>query len=146
MQALNHVAIGTLIAVTVKEPALVVPISLASHFGLDMLPHYGEDRRAPRGSGFYHARIVVDAIISLAFIAAACLYFPSLSGVILLGAFFAFLPDLFWPVALYIKKSNPFYKFFTFHKGIQKFESPKGAYVEVVWFTAVVTILVVLHS
>ena len=142
MQALNHVAFGTLIAVTIKQPALVAPIALASHFALDALPHYGEDPRAPRGSSLYHYRILLDGLASLTFIALICRTFPEYFGVILLGTFFALLPDFFWPHALYIKQNNRLWKFLKFHKQIQKFESPKGAYVEIIWFAATLALII----
>jgi len=146
MQALNHVAFGTLIAITIKEPALVVPLALASHFALDMLPHYGEDPRLPQGSPAYHYRILADALASLLFVAAVCSHIPNLAGVIGVGAFFALLPDFFWPAALYAKQNNPIWKFLRFHKRIQKFESPRGIYVEVVWFAGVVSLIVLSHA
>lgn len=141
MQALNHVAFGTLLAVTLKQPALVVPIALASHFAMDVLPHYGEDSKAPRGSAPYHFRILIDGLASLIFVGVFSSRFPEYSGVIMLGALFAVFPDFFWPLALYIKRSNPIWKFLRFHKQIQKFESPKGIYNEVVWFIATLLII-----
>ncbi len=141
MQALNHVAFGTLIAVTVKQPLLVAPLALASHFALDILPHYGEDPRAPRGSTWYHFRILVDILASLLFVGYASSQFNDYSGVVMLGSVLAILPDFFWPLALYMKPSNPFWNFLRFHKNIQKFESRGGIYLEVVWLGAVAFIL-----
>ena len=142
MQALNHVAFGSLIAITIKQPALVVPLALASHFALDMLPHYGEDPRAPSGSRPYHIRIVVDGLASLALLVYVSSQFPVYTGVIVLGAFFAILPDFFWPFALYIKNNNPLWKFLRFHKRIQNFESPRGIYLEIVWLLGTITLLI----
>jgi len=146
MQALNHVAFGTLIALTIKQPVLVAPLALSSHFFLDILPHYGEDPKAPKNSAPYHFRILIDGLASLLFIALSSSTFPEYMPVILVGSFFAILPDFFWPAALFIKSDNPLWKFLKFHKRIQKFESRRGIYVEVGWFSIISIIIINFFS
>ena len=40
MTATGHALIGTVIAAKIGNPALAVPIALASHFAADALPHW----------------------------------------------------------------------------------------------------------
>lgn len=137
MQALNHVAFGSLIAVTIKQPSLAAPMALASHFVLDTFPHYGEDPRARQGSLAYNIRIVLDASLSLVLLIGLAWQFPQHTSLILLCGFLAILPDFFWPLALYIKQRGPIWAFLKFHKSIQKFESPRGIWFEVIWLLAI---------
>jgi len=37
----NHVLAGSIIGLTVKEPSLAIIIAFASHFVMDMMPHFG---------------------------------------------------------------------------------------------------------
>jgi hypothetical protein len=60
MQAINHTVFGSLIATTISEPAIALPLALASHFLMDAIPHYGEDPKAPRGSKAYYIRIAAE--------------------------------------------------------------------------------------
>lgn len=141
MQGVNHVTFGTLIAVTVKEPTLVAPLALASHFALDILPHHGNDPYFKRGSRAYTLRVVVDGLASLTLTVVLARAFPALSGVIYLGAFFSLLPDFFWPLATRPLKNELLIKFLRFHKAIQTRESRNGIYFEVVWFMLVLYLI-----
>jgi hypothetical protein len=142
MQALNHVVFGSLIAVITPEPALALPLSFGSHFVLDAIPHYGSDPQAPRGSRAYNLRILVDAVLSTLVILLFLSLNPPRRGLLLACVFFAILPDLIWPVALFIKHRGPLWAFFKFHKTIQR-ESRKGIILELIWFL-VSTLVVVL--
>lgn len=134
MQALNHVAFGSLVALVVKEPAVAIPVALGSHFVMDAIPHYGEDHKAPRFSRRYYGRILVDAQISVLFAAWILAAHPPHAGLVFICGLVAILPDFLWPLALYVKKTSLMWKFFVFHKRIQR-ESRRGIYVEIVWFT-----------
>lgn len=43
MTIVNHAAVGAVIALYVKQPALAVPLAFLSHFIMDGLPHFGYD-------------------------------------------------------------------------------------------------------
>lgn len=135
MQGLNHVVFGSIIGLSVTQPALAVPLALASHFALDTVPHYGEHHRTARGTTGYHLRIAADAVVSLVFM--LCLLSLNLPNpaLVITCALVAVLPDFLWPLATKIKQSGPLWEFFKFHKGIQH-ESPWGIYIEVIWFIA----------
>jgi len=142
MQALNHTVFGSLIAVTIKEPALAIPLALVSHFVMDAIPHYGDDPKAPRGSKRYIMRIFIDAIASILI----GLFFLSLNppnpGLLIICALVAVLPDFLWPLAIFIKHKGPLWSFFKFHKKIQT-ESRMGIYVEIVWFFITTSLVLV---
>ena len=133
MQGLNHVVFGSLIGLTIKQPALAVPLALASHFALDVMPHYGNDPKLIWRSRRYHQRILLDGLACTAYIAWLISLHPPNTGLVVLCAFLALLPDLLWPITLYIKDHGLFYAFFKFHKSIQN-ESRQGIYVEIIWF------------
>jgi len=42
MTATSHALIGTVIAAKISNPALAIPLALASHFVADMIPHWDE--------------------------------------------------------------------------------------------------------
>ncbi len=133
MQAFNHTVFGALVAVTIKEPALAIPIALGSHFVMDAIPHYGNDPKAPRGSKFYNMRVLIDGIASILILVIIVSLKPADPGLIIACALFAVLPDLLWPLALHIKQKGPLWDFFKFHKHIQR-ESRSGIFVEIGWF------------
>lgn len=135
MQGLNHVVFGSLIGLTVSQPAIAAPLALSSHFVLDVIPHYGNDPRLIWRSKRYHQRILLDGIACLIYIGWLLSLRPPNAGLVVLCAFLALLPDLLWPFAIKLKDRGLLRKFFIFHKSIQN-ESRKGIYVEMFWFLA----------
>ncbi|MEI7682743.1 MAG: hypothetical protein WCJ24_00365 [Candidatus Saccharibacteria bacterium] len=133
MQGLNHVVFGSLIGLTIKQPALAVPLALGSHFALDMIPHYGEHHLTKLGTKLFHARALADIVFSFGFGFWLLSLTPPNPQVLIICMVVAVLPDLLWPLALYIKHSGPVWAFFSFHKKIQH-ESPWGIYIEIIWF------------
>lgn len=132
MLGINHTTTAVLIAVTVKQPEIAVPLALASHFVLDVIPHHGEDLRFERGSANFWPKVAGDALLSLVVVALAVLAWPHQGAIITACALAAILPDLLWPVAWHVQHKGPLWTFFKFHKGIQH-ESPKGIWVEYLW-------------
>jgi hypothetical protein len=119
MQALNHVVFGSLIALTVPEPAVAIPLALASHFVMDTIPHYGEDPNALRGTNAYYAKIIADALASILILILFVSLHPPNVGLLVACSLVAVFPDLLWPLALYIKQKGALWEFFKFHKRIQ---------------------------
>jgi drug/metabolite transporter (DMT)-like permease len=141
MQGINHVAFGSLIAVTIKQPLLVAPFALASHFVLDILPHHGNDPYFRRGSRAYILRSVFDALASLILAIILARSFPDLASVIYIGAFLSIFPDFFWAVANRPLTNTTLIQFLQFHKRIQTRESRRGIYFEIFWFVLVLFLL-----
>lgn len=143
MQALNHVVFGSLVAVTINEPLVAVPVALASHFVLDYIPHYGNDPKAPRGSKPYYIKIIADFLASVLVILLFLSLHPVNPALLIICAVMAVMPDFLWPIALYIKHKGLLWGFFKFHKSIQT-ESRSGMFLEIGWF--LVTTSLVLYQ
>lgn len=142
MTGLNHVLTGTAIALAVRDPLLVAPLALISHFILDAIPHFDHDHYR-FGSKYFTRIMTTDGIISLGAVILIMLSSPALAGVIALGAFCAILPDFFW--LYYYLRGRPQWWFFRFHARIQWFERPPGALVELSYVIFITTVIVAVH-
>ena len=139
MTTSNHILVGTLIAVTVKQPALVLPLAFASHFVLDSLPHYGYDGNGYGEALKYKTTFIMEVlglfgIILLLSTGIYGLNLPTLAAVV------AVSPDIEWPYRYFfferrglVPVDTPFTKF---HKKIQWCERQWGIFVEVPFFIA----------
>lgn len=143
MQALNHTVFGSLVAVTIKEPTLAIPIALCSHFVLDSIPHYGEDPKFAMGTRNFIYRIFADGLASIGIVLLFLSLHPPNPALLVICSFFAILPDFFWPLALHIKHKGPIWAFLKFHKAIQR-ESRSGIYLEAVWFVITTSLVVII--
>ncbi len=139
MTTSNHVIAGTLLAVTIKQPALVLPLAFASHFVLDSLPHFGYDGEG-YGVAMRNKMIFVMegfGIIGLLLLLSTGLYGWNLA---LLASVVAVSPDFEWPYRYYFferKGLKPPKTFLTdFHKKIQWCERPWGVIPEVIFYVA----------
>jgi hypothetical protein len=92
MIGFNHGLVGGLIGKFVPWPA-AIPLALASHFGLDALPHYGIPHHHRDKSWFWKVFFTIDAFATLGLAIWAVYYrhyamfFGGLAGV---------LPDFIW--------------------------------------------------
>ncbi len=130
MIGFNHALAGGLIAKLVPWP-LAIPLALASHFLLDMLPHYGIPHHLRDDSKFWKVFFTIDffATLSLAFWAISnqhyALYFAGQIAV---------LPDFVWVAhvvrhrSFSLSKSTSRYE--KWHMRIQRFERPWGLWLE----------------
>lgn len=64
MTATGHAVIGTVIAAKIGNPALAIPIALASHIVADMIPHWDV---ATNGNGKGDGKVLKNAIIDVVF-------------------------------------------------------------------------------
>ncbi len=128
MIALNHALTGAAIGLAAQKPYLVAPLAFLSHFVLDMVPHFGH-REYRWGRTIGTLIFIGDGILTALALAGLALFAPHLLLPVLLGAFFAMLPDVFW--IHYYSRGKPPHWFYKFHSGIQWFERPPGALVEV---------------
>lgn len=142
MIALNHVVFATIIAVSVKQPALIAPLALGSHFVLDSLPHFDNGLRWGVYSRAYYRVILADTIATAIAYFVAISFFPTVSTAILIAAIFAVLPDLFWPLAPRTDPRSPLGRFFHWHKRIQRYELAHGWYWEFIWLGLFILTLV----
>ena len=124
MTATGHALVGTVIAAKVGNPALAIPIALASHFLCDALPHWdtGYDRENQSKTRFVAATaidVVLGFVLSWTLIV---LFFPSTN---LLYAFLIIivseLPD--WLTAPYLFFDLKIQPFLSIYKLQKKFDT-----------------------
>lgn len=142
MTATNHALTGAVIALSVKQPALAIPLAFLSHFVLDALPHYG----VANGDVFERNKKLLTKIV---FSTDAVLFVVTL---VWLGFFFhaevsntllfwsaaaAYLPDLPWIYRfvreIRTRKWEPGGRYTRIHEKIQWGERPWGIIVEILW-------------
>jgi len=137
MTASNHVLTGMIIASTVNNPVLALPLALMSHFALDGLPHYSDEKVVYTDFKF---KLILGAD---AYIAALCLFLvlllhPVHMWIIIAGGVLAASPDLMWLpdfIAALRNQPKPAYgPIRQFHHKVQWWTKPKGAYIEGIWF------------
>jgi hypothetical protein len=100
MTATNHALTGALLAVTIKNPVLAISAAFASHFVLDILPHFGIKAEFEKLKKSWLMRFVfVFEAIALTTI---LFYFPThlnhiqAGVVVLLCMVAAVAPDFMW--------------------------------------------------
>jgi hypothetical protein len=122
----NHVLSGALIGALARRPLPAFALGVASHFALDMVPHWGK-----WGSQRRFLRVAVpDGLISLATMGAIAAASPSDRRLaVLAGMTGAALPDIDKPSKLWFG-SSPFPAAVDrFHIRIQH-EEPRRAHIE----------------
>jgi len=123
---------GALIALAIKNPALAVPLAFASHFFLDVIPHFGVPPGEFVAKKFFKY-LAADIILALSSLTAMILLFPHKAGIIFVCMAAAVSPDIVW--AFYIKELeandrkslDPVTRF---HWKIQTKEFLRGIFIE----------------
>lgn len=135
MTATNHALAGTIIGLTITQPAIALPLALASHFVLDMVPHFGmQFYKSPERKKWFHRYLAIDALFL-----AGVIGFLFLSGAGWLAfacLFLAGCPDFVQAYKYLFDKQfrimpTQNHWFTKFHKNIQWSETPYGLLVEV---------------
>lgn len=115
MTATGHAIIGTVIAVKIGNPALAVPLALASHVAADAFPHWDEGTNGEKSK----KRITVDAVfdVLIGFAISYLLVFFLFPKTDIVYVFLIILVAQFldWITAPYylfgVKLFKPFYEF-----------------------------------
>ncbi len=146
MTAVNHIMTGALLAATIRQPVLAVPLAFLSHFVLDALPHFGVAAKsiAERNKNWLFRTVLsLDVVLTAATIVLLPMYFMVKVSVGLLLACMtaAWLPDLAW-IRCFLRELRtnirvPEKGFSWFHAAIQRYERPWGLAVEVAWFSGI---------
>ncbi len=147
MIASNHLITGAVIGASIQNPWLALPLAFLSHFGLDVLPHFGFTK-----SGFTHAltqRISYIALfLDVIFTAGLVVMLQTTNWLPYMAAFVAFSPDTIWLTNYFVyeRRKLPSPDFLRgpltrFHKRIQWCERPWGLIVDGLWFAAMLVIL-----
>ena len=138
---------GAVLALTIKNPAVAIPLSFISHYLQDLIPHwnYSVNRQADKKDSFFATRfnlfLLTDFCLSVILMIVLALLFPAHKWLIWACMVAAAIPDLVWAYyRLYkehIKKQKPAYDPFTnLHARMQWSHTTAGALVEVAWFVA----------
>lgn len=143
MIGFNHALAGGVIALTVQDPLLVAPLALASHFALDALPHFGQSDKIKPYNKSFKQMLVFDAIVCFTVLGLLLWRAPELWPAILVGTFFATLPDFIWLLRGEAKWLSWFFKF---HSKIQQGERPWGWRLEIIYFISLSTLAVLTSS
>lgn len=127
-------AVGAIIALTIKEPVLALPLAFASHFVLDALPHFGY-----KNGGYGYALKQRASALAVFFdLLGVIILFMLLSGaskLVYTAMFLTYAPDIYnflryW----FLEKNTKKFKidrFTKFHRGIQWCERRWGLFVEI---------------
>jgi hypothetical protein len=155
MMATNHMLAGAVVAVGLQRPLLIAPLAFASHFLLDILPHFGVhhgDSARRNKHPLFQYMVVIDILLTITLL----VMLPSiLQGavswwVLLLGMVLAFIPDLTWIYhffySFWSEKKLEISRLTRFHEKIQWGERPWGVAVELVWFGSMGVLLGVLAT
>src|SRR3990167_2352233 len=140
MTATNHTLTGAVIALTLKNPALAVPLAFVSHFVLDAIPHFGVPPDQLVLKKYY--KIVAADLTTAALLAGILLimfnnHFWLVFGCMALSAG----PDIvWWFYRKNLEKDNKtgLDLLTRFHWWIQWKEFSKGIYIEVASETVLV--------
>lgn len=143
MTGLSHAATGVAIAVAVPHPVFALPLALASHFALDLIPHWGSTELNGRHSRFRRI-ILLDAIAGVGFVLFMMFAMPAQALLIALAAMAAAAPDLMW-LPNFIreargKATKPHNRLMRWHNDMQH-ERRWGLITEGVWLLAVTVLL-----
>lgn len=123
-----HVIVGAAIATKLGNPALAIPLSLASHFVLDKIPHWNphlftETKKygQPSSRSTTVALVDVGAALGLGlFVASRYLGNPTMVGTVLACCLASVLPDLVkWPYYFLKKRGGILEKWVLFERSIQ---------------------------
>ena len=140
MTGFNHTLAGTIVALSVQQPLLIIPLAFASHFVMDALPHFGNHPKLIPYNNTFKRYLVGEALACIAVLLFAIILVPEHWFILALGAAFATLPDFLW---LLKDRKLPGYEwFFRFHKNIQWAEVPYGWIYEAGYFSLGILLLV----
>ena len=151
MTGFNHGLTGAVIALTVKQPALALPLAFISHFATDALPHwdYGTGRKDGKiGSRKFHILLFTDFGLSILLMVVLALLFPAHKWLIWGCMILAASPDLAWFYYRYLKSSvrkTQYDIISRFHIWTEWSETPKGIYVEIAWLVVIGSIILSLR-
>lgn len=147
MTATNHMLTGAVIAVTVRQPALAVPLAFLSHFILDALPHFGihEDEVLKRNKHpLFRSVVGADILLVVVILIVLPLLVTSVVWwALLLAMLAAYAPDSIWLVRFWREVRTQTWRpgswYARWHQKIQWSEKPWGLGIEIVWAVMMLT-------
>lgn len=144
MTGINHMATGAIIGAAINSPIVAMPVAFASHFALDVLPHYGNDHNRKR----FKILIALDAILVVAIVVGLLIARPHKWLSMLVCGLLAMSPDLMW-LPEFIrdirkKEAKARTRIMHFHQRIQWGERVWGAAVEAAWMVLLIPLFMVI--
>jgi hypothetical protein len=137
MRAINHALLGSVIGLSVGNPWIAVPVAVASHFALDMVPHHDFSKNSLNRPIFLNVAIA-DTIACAILVMLLAYWQPTHWPLAALCAFLAVSPDFMWiPRYMRFRRNEPAKDqkgIVAFHHHIQWFQRPIGGFVEIAWF------------
>ncbi len=141
-----HAAAGGLIAYKIGSPVLSLPLAFASHFLLDLLPHWNPSltkEKKYKGKISPKTKIIIffDCLIGLVLgLKIASMALPDLNKafLVILGCFLGILPDLAEAPFYFLNKKTPFLKF------LVNFQCEHQYNVSFVWGISFQILLIIL--
>ncbi len=146
MTATNHAMTGAIVGLTVASPVIALPLAFVSHYVLDAIPHFKANQpdEVLLKTNWFRNYLVVEALLCFLIVVALFVSRPNYWFIPAMCAFLAAAPDLF-SINKYLKvRAGKQWKpgwYVKFAGGIQWFQRPIGAVVEVAWFIAALTVL-----
>lgn len=140
MTATSHAVTGAAVAAVVRQPLLVLPLALASHFVCDALPHFGINMKF--GSKSMYSWLAVDGAVAVAVALLLLAVGVTQPWLLAMGGFVAMSPDLMW-LWHGLKKSKPdtYGVITSLHHSIQWYQKPAGIVVDIAWTTICLVII-----
>ncbi len=143
MTATNHVLTGAVVATYVHNPWIALPVALASHFALDMVPHFRYPGKSANDPKFL-LTLAIDAALAASILLSLLVLQPSDFILLVACGVAAASPDLMWLYYLVYKKGKGEAKWpfiVRFHAKIQR-ERYRYFAIEAVWFVVMGGLLV----
>jgi hypothetical protein len=144
MIATNHALAGALIGLTVQNPWVALPAALISHVICDIIPHFGMGSDAWLRSRSFKLYLLADAVLCGLLVLALFLSQQPNWFLASCCAFLAASPDFLWIKKFLAELKHKKYTYNTAERilgGIQWFQRPIGALVEVSWFVGALVML-----
>ena len=123
-----HVAVGAAIASQIPNPLISIPLAFASHFVLELVPHWNphlntELKRFGKVTDKSTKIVAIDVVLSIAvgsFIAYQTLPNSAHAASILVASLASVLPDVVEAPYFFLKmKSKAIYRWIVFQKSLQ---------------------------
>ena len=140
----NHFLVGVGIATVLKNPLLAVPVAFASHYVVDMLPHFGLKMGIPNRGKILARSAYIDVPLVLLVFILTLINYP---GLYVVAGLAAMSPDFAWVYRFTVQEKfgkldpQPENRFNSWHVSIQKLEFAWGWTIELVVFIALFSLL-----
>jgi hypothetical protein len=149
VRAINHALTGTLIGLTIGEPAVAVSVAFISHYVCDVIPHYGSNlsKTEEIRSQLFRRLLYADVILCVSLVVVLGVRQPVHWQLAIICAFLAASPDLASLNRYIQENAHKAWRrgaYVAFSEGIQWFERPIGAVTEVAWFIGAIILLLPL--